>query len=110
MPTHRVTREISHSARRIVRQLRSEAGNREKGVPVRDRGLERGRIVESNDIPHEEPASPIANRFSDNSGPGTSGGRPIVVASRKKKDGFKVGLYRDKIHPTGVIAAMQGYV
>jgi len=34
----------------------------------------------------------------------------ILVDPKAKKAGLKVGLYRDKIHPTDLIASLQGYI
>ncbi len=34
----------------------------------------------------------------------------ILVGQKEKKAGLKVGLYRDKIHPTELVASLQGYI
>lgn len=34
----------------------------------------------------------------------------VLVGQKEKQHGLRVGLYRDKIHPTDLVAALQGYI
>lgn len=49
----------------------------------------------------------LVRRFTNNDLPGVDA---LVVASKQKKEGLRAGLYRDKIHPTDLIAALEGYI
>lgn len=49
----------------------------------------------------------LVRRFHRHELPGVDA---VLVGPVQKKQGKKVGLYRDKIHPTQVVAALQGYI
>ncbi len=49
----------------------------------------------------------IVRRVTGNELPGIDA---MLVGQKEKQNGLKVGLYRDKIHPTELIAALQGYI
>lgn len=49
----------------------------------------------------------LVRRVTRNDLPGVDA---LLVGQEQKKKGLKVGLYRDKIHPTELIASLQGYI
>ena len=49
----------------------------------------------------------LVRRVSNNELPGVD---TVLIGQKEKKEGQRAGLYRDKIHPTGVVATLQGYI